>query len=116
MKIDNAIVKKLEDLIQHENIKYDDYFKVVYSSKVIVNNEEFKFRYTEEDGVGVKLEIFDNEIFEEVDFYSKFEWHFIAAILSQGHTSDLSNMKVGMTKEFGYDKDAYDSEQILELC
>lgn len=117
MSEEKVNVQKLEDLIEHEKISYDNYFKVVYSSKVKINNEEFKFRYTEEDGVGITLEILNNDEFSEVDYESKFEWHFITALLSQSHTTNaLNSIEVGVVQDFGYNKEMYDSAEILELC
>ena len=39
-------IKFLEKIVKNEDSKYDDYFKVVYSCKVIINDLNIGFKYT----------------------------------------------------------------------
>ena len=49
-KIERKIKIKFEKLVKNEDVMYDNYFKIVYSSKVVLNNQNINFRYTEEEG------------------------------------------------------------------
>lgn len=82
-KTERKIKIKFEKLVKNEDVMYDNYFKIVYSSKVVLNNQNINFRYTEEEGMGITFEIKENEIFKEVKPFDKFEYKFLIDLFNQ---------------------------------
>jgi hypothetical protein len=103
---------KFEKIVKNEDINYDNYFKVVYSSKVILNNQNINFRYTEEEGMGITLEIKENEIFKEVKPFDKFEYKFLTDFFNQSPI-DFDSISEGEEIELIFDY--YEDDGIIEF-
>ena len=95
-----------------EDLNYDDYFKVVYSSVVIINEETIKFKYTEEDGMGVTLEVEENGSFIKVNSSDKFEFLLLDSLFSQSPI-DFDNITVGEDIVLSFDY--YEEDNIIEF-
>ena len=59
-------IKFLEKVSKNEDTNYGDYFKVVYTSSILINDQKIDFKFTEEDGMGVTLEIKDGNSLDEI--------------------------------------------------
>jgi hypothetical protein len=105
-------IKFLEKIVKNEDINYDNYFKVVYSSKVIINDQNIDFKYTEEDGMGITLEIKENEICKEVYSYDKFEYLLLEALFNQSPI-DFDIISEGEEIELSFDY--YEDDGIIEF-
>ena len=111
-KIERKIKIKFEKLVKNEDVMYDNYFKVVYSSKVVLNNQNINFRYTEEEGMGVTFEIKENEIFKEVKPFDKFEYKFLIDLFGQ---SPIDFDNISESEEIELTFDFYEDDGIIEF-
>ena len=105
-------IKFIQQLIKNEDLNYDDYFKVVYSSVVIINEETIEFKYTEEDGMGVTLEVEENGSFIKVNSSDKFEFLLLDSLFSQSPI-DFDNITVGEDIVLSFDY--YEEDNIIEF-
>jgi hypothetical protein len=111
-KTERKIKIKFEKIVKNEDINYDNYFKIVYSSKVVLNNQNINFRYTEEEGIGITFEIKENEIFKEVKPFDKFEYRFLTDLFNQSPI-DFDNISEGEEIELIFDY--YQDDGIIEF-
>ena len=105
-------IKFLEKIVKNEDSKYDDYFKVVYSCKVIINDLNIGFKYTEEDGMGVTLEVKENDTYKKVNSSDKFEYLLLDGLFSQSPI-DFDNITEGNEIELSFDY--YEEDGIIEF-
>ena len=105
-------IKFIQQLVKNEDSNYDDYFKVVYSSEVIINEKTIKFKYTEEDGMGVTLEVEENGSFSKVNSSDKFEFLLLESLFSQSPI-DFDNINVGEDIDLSFDY--YEEDNIIEF-
>ena len=111
-KIERKIKIKFEKLVKNEDVMYDNYFKIVYSSKVVLNNQNINFRYTEEEGMGITFEIKENEIFKEVKPFDKFEYKFLIDLFNQ---SPIDFDNISESEEIELTFDFYEDDGIIEF-
>jgi hypothetical protein len=101
-KIERKIKIKFERLVKNEDVMYDNYFKVVYSSKVVLNNQNINFKYTEEEKMGITFEIKENEIYKKVKPFDKFEYQFLVNLFNQSPI-DFDNISENEEIELTFD-------------
>lgn len=95
------------ELTKNEDSNYDGYFKVVFSGTLKLSDELFQFRYTEEEGMGIKIEINLNGEYVEVRRDDKFEYLFIDELFSQSPI-DFEDVNIGEEIEINFDYDEED--------
>lgn len=105
-------VKFVDKLIKNEDTNYNNYFKVVYSSCILVNNLKIDFKFTEEDGMGVTLEIKDGNTYKEVRRDEKFEYLLIEELFSQSPI-DFESINEGEEIELNFDY--FEEDGIIEF-
>jgi hypothetical protein len=105
-------IKFLEKIVKNEDSKYDDYFKVVITCKVIINDQNIDFKYTEEDGMGVTLEIKENETYKKVNSSDKFEYLLLDQLFSQSPI-DFDSISDGEEIELSFDY--YKEDGLIEF-
>jgi hypothetical protein len=105
-------IKFLEKIVKNEDSKYDDYFKVVITCKVIINDQNIDFKYTEEDGMGVTLEIKENETYKKVNSSDKFEYLLLDGLFSQSPI-DFDSISDGEEIELSFDY--YKEDGLIEF-
>ena len=105
-------IKFIEKLVKNEDSNYDNYFKVVYSSKVMINEETIQFKYTEEEGMGVTLEVKENGSFGKVNSSDKFEFLLLEELFSQSPIN-FDNINVGEDIDLSFDY--YEEDGIIEF-
>jgi hypothetical protein len=105
-------IKFLNIVVKNEDSKYDGYFKVVFTCKVIMNDQNLDFKYTEEDGMGVTLEIKENETYKKVNSYDKFEYLLLDALFSQ---SPIDFDSISESQEIELIFDYYEEDGLIEF-
>ena len=105
-------IKFTQKVVKNEDSKYDDYFKVVYTCKVIINDQNIDFKYTEEDGMGVTLEIKENETYKKVNRSDKFEYLLLDELFSQSPI-DFESISEGEEIELSFDY--YEEDGVIEF-
>ncbi|MDG1263506.1 MAG: hypothetical protein P8N57_02820 [Flavobacteriaceae bacterium] len=105
-------IKFTQKVVKNEDSKYDDYFKVVYTCKVIINDQNIDFKYTEEDGMGVTLEIKENETYKKVNRSDKFEYLLLDELFSQSPI-DFESISEGEEIELSFDY--YEEDGLIEF-
>jgi len=95
-------IKFLEKVSKNEDINYDNYFKVVYTSSILINDQKIDFKFTEEDGMGVTLEIKDDNKYKKVSRDEKFEFLLIEELFSQSPI-DFESINEGEEIELNFD-------------
>mgnify|MGYP000477294288 CR=1 FL=1 len=105
-------IKFAQKVVKNEDSKYDDYFKVVYTCKVIINDQNIDFKYTEEDGMGVTLEIKENETYKKVNRSDKFEYLLLDELFSQSPI-DFESISEGEEIELSFDY--YEEDGLIEF-
>ena len=101
-----------EKIEKNEDTNYDNYFKVVYTCFVSINNQVIDFRYTEEDGVGITIEIKDNGAFTKVNRSDKFEYLLLEELFSQ---SPINFDSITAGEEIELSFDYYEEDEIIEF-
>ena len=104
-------IKFLEKVSKNEDINYDNYFKVVYTSSILINDQKIDFKFTEEDGMGVTLEIKDDNKYKKVSREDNFEYLFIEELFSQSPI-DFDSIIEGEEIELNFDY--YEDDGIIE--
>jgi hypothetical protein len=105
-------IKFLEKVSKNEDTNYDDYFKVVFISSILINDLKIDFKYTEEDGLGVTLEIKDGNDYKRVSREDNFEFLFIEELFSQSPI-DFESITGGEEIELNFDY--YEVDRIIEF-
>lgn len=105
-------IKFLQPIIKHEDTNYDDYFKVVFESSILMNNQTIDFKFTEEEGMGVTLEVKNNNIYTKVSREDKFEYLLIEELFSQ---SPINFESITEGKEIDLNFDYYEDDGIIEF-
>ena len=105
-------IKFAQKVVKNEDSKYEDYFKVVYTCKVIINDQNIDFKYTEEDGMGVTLEIKENETYKKVNRSDKFEYLLLDELFSQSPI-DFESISEGEEIELSFDY--YEEDGLIEF-
>ena len=94
--------KFLEKVRKNEDINYDNYFKVVFTSSILINDQKIDFKFTEEDGMGVTLEIKDDNNYKKVSREDNFEYLFIEELFCQTPI-DFESVNEGEEMELNFD-------------
>ena len=105
-------IKFLEKVSKNEDTSYDDYFKVVFTSSVLLNDQKIDFKFTEEDGMGVTLEIKDGNDYKKVSREDNFEFLFIEELFSQSPI-DFESITDGEEIELNFDY--YEDDGLIEF-
>ena len=105
-------IKFLEKVSKNENTSYGDYFKVVYTSSILINDQKIDFKFTEEDGMGVTLEIKDGNDYKKVNREDNFEFLFIEELFSQSPI-DFESITDGEEIELNFDY--YEDDGLIEF-
>ena len=105
-------IKFLDKVSKHEDTSYDDYFKVVFTSSILINDQKIDFKFTEEDGMGVTLEIKDGDSYKKVSRENNFEYLFIEELFSQSPI-DFESITGGEEIELNFDY--YEDDGIIEF-
>ena len=105
-------VKFLQKVSKNENTNYEDYFKVVQESSILINDKKIDFKYTEEDGMGVTLEIKDGDSYKKVSRENNFEYLFIEELFSQ---SPIDFESITEEEEIELNFDYYEDDGIIEF-
>lgn len=79
---------------------------------VSINNQSIDFRYTEEDGVGITIEIKENSTFTKVNRSDKFEYLLLDELFSQSPIN-FDNISAGEEIELSFDY--YEEDEIIEF-
>ena len=111
-KIERKIKIKFEKLVKNEDVMYDNYFKIVYSSKVVLNIFIFSCSSTEAESMGITFEIKENEIFKEVKPFDKFEYKFLIDLFNQ---SPIDFDNISESEEIELTFDYYEDDGIIEF-
>lgn len=93
--------KFLESVSKVEDINYDDYYKVVFISSVLINEKTIKFKFTEEEGDGVYLEVWEDDMWKGYDREDGFEYLFITELFLQTPI-DFSSINEGQEFELDF--------------
>jgi len=105
-------VEFLQKVSKNENTNYEDYFKVVQGSSILINDKKIDFKYTEEDGMGVTLEIKDGDSYKKVSRENNFEYLFIEELFSQ---SPIDFESITEEEEIELNFDYYEHDGIIEF-
>lgn len=105
-------IKFLEKVSKNEDTNYGDYIKVVYTSSILMNDQKIDFKFTEEDGMGVTLEIKDGNDYKKVSREDNFEFLFIEELFSQSPI-DFESITDGEEIELNFDY--YEDDGIIEF-
>ena len=105
-------IKFLEKVSKNEDINYDNYFKVVFTSSILINDQKIDFKFTEEDGMGVTLEIKDDNNYKKVSREDNFEYLFIQELFCQSPI-DFESIIEGEEIELNFDY--YEDDGIIEF-
>lgn len=102
----------LEKVEKNEDISYDNYFKVVFTSSILINDQKIDFKFTEEDGMGVTLEIKDGNDYKKVSRENNFEFLLIESLFNQSPI-DFESITEGEEIELNFDY--YEDDGIIEF-
>lgn len=106
----NTKIKFIDELIKNEDTKHDDYFKVVFSSKVIINDQIIEFKFTEEEGAGADLVATKNGAEIEGDeSIGEFEYVLLIALFMRSHI-DYDSINKGDEIDLSYDYEEGDED------